>query len=159
MKKLLYILLLLPTLLNGQVITIDRIDTTYIYNDTQLGIINLSSSHRYNYYPTASNVTLTGSFNPDSLLTISKTFYDRDGDLEGNSIYTFQYAFDTTGTVSTLLVNDSLTVPDSLSGYWIVQSSLPKAPTGQGIIDKAALQAYRSPDPPGTADLWTITTR
>jgi len=33
------------------------------------------------------------------------------------------------------------------------------APTGQGITDKAALQAYRSPNPPGTAALWTVTTR
>lgn len=33
------------------------------------------------------------------------------------------------------------------------------APTGQGIIDKSALQAYRSPTPPGTAALWTVTTR
>ena len=32
------------------------------------------------------------------------------------------------------------------------------APTGQGLIDKAALQAYRSPTPPGTAALWTVTT-
>lgn len=33
------------------------------------------------------------------------------------------------------------------------------APTGQGITDKGALQAYRSPNPPGTAALWTVTTR
>jgi len=33
------------------------------------------------------------------------------------------------------------------------------APTGQGIIDKAALQAYHSPTPPGTAVFWTVTTR
>ena len=32
------------------------------------------------------------------------------------------------------------------------------APTGQGLIDKAALQAYSSPTPPGTAALWTVTT-
>ena len=32
------------------------------------------------------------------------------------------------------------------------------APTGQGLVDKAALQAYRSPTPPGTAALWTVTT-
>ena len=32
------------------------------------------------------------------------------------------------------------------------------APTGQGLIDNAALQAYRSPTPPGTAALWTVTT-
>ncbi|MEN6535704.1 MAG: hypothetical protein ABFD89_18715 [Bryobacteraceae bacterium] len=32
------------------------------------------------------------------------------------------------------------------------------APTGQGLIDKAALQGYRSPTPPGTAGLWTVTT-
>ena len=32
------------------------------------------------------------------------------------------------------------------------------APTGQGLTDKAALQAYRSPTPPGTAALWTVTT-
>lgn len=32
------------------------------------------------------------------------------------------------------------------------------APTGQGLIDKAALQAYRSPTPPGTAALWGVTT-
>ena len=33
------------------------------------------------------------------------------------------------------------------------------APSGQGIIDKAALQEYSSPTPPGTAELWTVTTR
>ena len=32
------------------------------------------------------------------------------------------------------------------------------APTGQGLTDKAALQAYRSPTPPGTAALWTVIT-
>ena len=32
------------------------------------------------------------------------------------------------------------------------------APTGQGLIDKAALRGYRSPTPPGTAALWTVTT-
>ena len=32
------------------------------------------------------------------------------------------------------------------------------APTGQGLIDKASLKAYRSPTPPGTAALWTVTT-
>jgi hypothetical protein len=32
------------------------------------------------------------------------------------------------------------------------------APSGQGITDKAALEAYRSPTPPGTAALWTIDT-
>ena len=32
------------------------------------------------------------------------------------------------------------------------------APTGQGLADNAALQAYRSPTPPGTAALWTVTT-
>ena len=32
------------------------------------------------------------------------------------------------------------------------------APTGQGLVDKASLQAYRSPTPPGTAALWTVTT-
>jgi hypothetical protein len=31
-------------------------------------------------------------------------------------------------------------------------------PTGQGLVDKAALQAYRSPTPPGTAALWTVLT-
>jgi hypothetical protein len=33
------------------------------------------------------------------------------------------------------------------------------APTGQGLTDKAALQLYSSPTPPGTAALWTVTTR
>jgi hypothetical protein len=32
------------------------------------------------------------------------------------------------------------------------------APSGQGITDKANLQAYSSPTPPGTAPLWTILT-
>jgi hypothetical protein len=32
------------------------------------------------------------------------------------------------------------------------------APTGQGIIDAAALQTYHSPTPPGTAAHWTIET-
>jgi len=32
-------------------------------------------------------------------------------------------------------------------------------PSGQGIIDKAALQAYRSPNNDPTKDLWTVTTR
>lgn len=31
-------------------------------------------------------------------------------------------------------------------------------PAGQGLTDKAALQLYRSPTPPGTAALWTIVT-
>lgn len=33
------------------------------------------------------------------------------------------------------------------------------APTGQGITDKANLAAYSSPTPPGTAAVWTVTTR
>lgn len=33
------------------------------------------------------------------------------------------------------------------------------SPTGQGIIDKAALQAYRSPNNDPTKALWTVTTR
>ncbi len=33
------------------------------------------------------------------------------------------------------------------------------APTGQGIIDKAALQGYSTPTPPGTTPNWTVTTR
>jgi len=33
------------------------------------------------------------------------------------------------------------------------------APSGQGIIDKAALQLYRSPNNNGSYDLWTVTTR
>lgn len=33
------------------------------------------------------------------------------------------------------------------------------APTGQGLIDKANLAAYRSPTPPGTAAFWTVSTR
>jgi len=32
------------------------------------------------------------------------------------------------------------------------------APTGQGIIDKAALQAYRSPNNNGAYSLWIVTT-
>jgi hypothetical protein len=32
------------------------------------------------------------------------------------------------------------------------------APTGQGITDRDALRLYRSPTPPGTAALWTVTT-
>jgi hypothetical protein len=38
------------------------------------------------------------------------------------------------------------------------QNALSKAPTGQGLTDKTALEAYRSPNPPGTAALWTINT-
>ena len=34
-----------------------------------------------------------------------------------------------------------------------------QAPTGQGLIDKEALAAYRSPTPPGTAAFWTVLTR
>ena len=34
-----------------------------------------------------------------------------------------------------------------------------QAPTGQGLIDKEALAAYRSPTPPGTAVFWTVLTR
>ena len=32
------------------------------------------------------------------------------------------------------------------------------SPSGQGITDQSNLEAYRSPDPPGTASLWTIFT-
>lgn len=43
----------------------------------------------------------------------------------------------------------------------IIMSGSPTsgAPTGQGIIDKANLAAYRSPTPPGTDSLWSITTK
>jgi hypothetical protein len=34
-----------------------------------------------------------------------------------------------------------------------------QAPSAAGLIVKAALQAYSSPTPPGTAPLWTVTTR
>lgn len=37
--------------------------------------------------------------------------------------------------------------------------ALSGVPTGQGAIDKAALQAYRTPTPPGTASLWTVLTK
>ena len=74
-----------------------------------------------------------------------------------------------------LTVLDSAEVNAILAGFWANRDAAKSrgeriidigkdtptpngAPTGQGITDKAALQAYRSPNPPGTAALWTVTT-
>ena len=46
----------------------------------------------------------------------------------------------------------------SASGYRGIHLSGIAAPTGQGLVDKANLQAYRSPDNAGTAPLWNVTT-
>lgn len=61
------------------------------------------------------------------------------------------------------ILADVWTNKDAPKGFptyrWIIlNGGTSQAPTGQGIIDKAALQAYRSPTPPGTAALWTILT-
>jgi len=42
---------------------------------------------------------------------------------------------------------------------WIEGSVSSGAPTGQGITDKSALEAYRSPNDVGTNDLWSVLTR
>ncbi|MFA5049195.1 MAG: hypothetical protein WC516_09290 [Patescibacteria group bacterium] len=77
--------------------------------------------------------------------------------------------------VNSLVTLTSENVNQLLADFWLNKDSTGKiwatrsiniagsassgSPTGQGIIDKAALQAYRSPTPPGTAALWTVTTR
>ena len=74
-----------------------------------------------------------------------------------------------------LTVLDAIEVNAVLAGFWANRGAAKSrtervidlgkdtptpnaAPTGQGLIDKAALQAYRSPTPPGTAALWTVIT-
>ncbi len=90
-------------------------------------------------------------------------------------------AFDTLAAAATGLCYlkfnnaiDTATVNAVLAGFWANRDAAkPRnertidlddnagsgAPSGQGITDKAALQAYRSPNPPGTAALWTVSTK
>jgi len=98
----------------------------------------------------------------------------------GNSTLTFPNVTNITG-ISYLYVHNTTTLTSAnvnqlLADMWtnrnaakpsvyserrieIEGSVTSGGPTGQGIIDKAALQAYRSPNPPGTANVWTVNTR
>ena len=88
--------------------------------------------------------------------------------------------FDTAAAAITGICNfkmnnalDEATVNGILAGFWanrdaakprservidLNDNAASAAPTGQGIIDKAALQAYRSPNNDPTKPLWTVST-
>ena len=137
MKKLIIILLFINYQLSGQIINLDKIDSVYIYYDDAVGIINLSKI--YNQYPYATDLSISGFPNPDSIVTINYTFNDQDGDLEGNTAYQWYCSPDSLGTLSILSgeTDDSLTIPDTLSGYYLYCLVTPKALTGRynGIMD------------------------
>jgi hypothetical protein len=56
-------------------------------------------------------------------------------------------------------LNKDAAKPLSFRTINLVGSVSTGSPTGQGITDKNALKIYHSPTPPGTASVWTVTTR
>jgi hypothetical protein len=57
-----------------------------------------------------------------------------------------------------MVTNKDLTAPSDVRNIQLYGAPGSGAPTGQGLVDKAYLQTYHSPTPPGTAPVWTILT-
>jgi hypothetical protein len=114
MKHLLLIFLLLPLLsFAGDVIEVDGDnDTIYYTGDSPNGVLELDGD--VVYLPSDDSITITGNYNPDSILIVTHSAL--------NALFQWYAASDTTGTSEVALVgetNDSLTIADTLMNYWI----------------------------------------
>jgi hypothetical protein len=140
-RSLTFLLLFSTIIINAQnkMLRLDIPDTNYIYSGENFSGRMINANKKDNAYPEASNLTITGSFNPDSTLVAVYDYNDNDGDLQGLSDTAWYRYSDSLGTGKTLIAEtDSLLVGDSLSGYWIGYDLIPKALTG----GRTGLPAY-----------------
>ena len=100
-------------------------------------------------FPTANNVTFTGTLTSGQLLTATYTYSDSDGDLEGVSTYQWFAADDAAGTNAVEIVGATAltyTLTESEVGKHIAFEVTPVAATGSLLVGNPVLSAY-SVDP------------
>ena len=158
-----------PVVVVGKVI---RFDSTYFDGRTAFGG-SVAGLTALTYLNVAGSNTLSGSVAGLTKLTVLN--------VSGSNTLSGWEAAASAASGLCLMVHGGLTVLGAaevnavLAGFWANRNAAKSrseriinigkdtptpnaAPTGQGLTDKGALQAYRSPTPPGTAALWTVTT-
>ncbi|MGE5702045.1 MAG: PQQ-binding-like beta-propeller repeat protein [Clostridia bacterium] len=108
-------------------------DGTIYIGDNNKNILALTT---FNVAPTASDVTITGTFLVNQTLTGSYTYTDQDGDSEGASTFTWYTANDASGTGKTVIAGETsktLLLTPELENMYIMFEVTPVAGSGMKI--------------------------
>lgn len=115
------------------------------------------------------NNAFTGSLAANTILELFKVYNDSSNLTKLTTIVNkpllcqFRADWEFLSAEVNQILADVVTNKDAAKGfptnrYIYLAYGASEAPTGQGIVDKAFLQAYSSPTPPGTAVFWIIET-
>ena len=110
-----------------------------IYTTKQLSVPDIISA------PIASNVSITGTYREDELLTANYQYSDLNNDLEGSSIYQWYRAEDTNGTNEISIDNATgrtYTLTRADRGNFVRFSVTPVAQTGELLTGNKVYSSY-----------------